>query len=106
MRILLDECLPRRLRTLLARHESMTAPDMGWAGKGNGELLRLAEGRFDVFLTSDRNLAFQQNVSGLQIAVIVLAARSNRFDALEPLMPKVLASLQQIRPGDVITVPS
>ena len=60
MRILLDECLPKRLKRDLTGHTARTVPEMGWAGKENGELLALATGQFDVFLTVDRNLSFQQ----------------------------------------------
>lgn len=72
MRVLLDECLPRRLKRDLAGHDVRTAPEMGWASKHNGELLHLAERQFDVFLTVDRKLRFQQNLSAFDIAVIVL----------------------------------
>jgi hypothetical protein len=101
MKILLDECLPRRLKSYLAGHECKTAPEMGWASKSNGELLKLASGRFDVFVTIDAKLAFQQNVSDFQIAVITLAANSNRLEALTPLVAEILASLADLRPGQV-----
>lgn len=93
MRVLLDECLPRRLKRELVGHDVKTAPEMGWASKRNGELLALAVSRFDVFLTADRNLSYQQDVSAFDIAVVVLAARSNRLDDLRPLMPGVLEIL-------------
>ena len=66
---------------------------MGWASKRNGELLALAAGAFDVFLTVDRNLSYQQDVSAFKIAVIVLVAQSNRIDDLRPLAPRVLELL-------------
>ena len=93
MRVLLDECLPRRLKRELAGHEVRTAPEMGWASKRNGELLALAVGQFDVFLTADRNLSYQQDLSSFDIAVVVLVARSNRLDDLRPLVPRVLEML-------------
>ena len=93
MRVLLDECLPRRLKRQLAGHEARTAPEMGWATKRNGELLALAVGEFDVFLTADRNLSYQQDLSSFDIAVVVLIARSNRLDDLRPLVPRVLEIL-------------
>lgn len=93
MRVLLDECLPRRLKRELAGHESRTAPEMGWASKRNGELLALAVGQFDAFLTADRNLSYQQDLSLFDIAVVVLVARSNRLDDSRPLMPRVLEKL-------------
>ena len=93
MRVLLDECLPRRLKRELVGHDVKTAPEMGWASKRNGELLALAAGEFDAFLTADRNLSYQQDVSAFDIAVIVLAARGNRLDDLRPLVPGLLELL-------------
>jgi len=93
VRVLLDECLPRRLKHELAGHEARTAPEMGWASKRNGELLALAVGQFDVFLTADRNLSYQQDLSSFDIAVVVLVARSNRLDDLRPLVPRVIEML-------------
>ena len=90
MRILLDECLPRRLNQELVGHDARTVPEMGWASKRNGELLALASGQFDIFLTADRNLSYQQDVSGFDIAVVVVVARSNNIDELRPLVPQVL----------------
>jgi predicted nuclease of predicted toxin-antitoxin system len=77
MRILLDECVPRRLTHELGDHEVRTVTEMGWAGMKNGALLQLAAESFDVLLTTDRNLAFQQNTATLPLGVIVLRAPSN-----------------------------
>lgn len=104
MRVLLDECLPRRLKRELVGHDAKTAPEMGWASKTNGELLALAAADFDVFLTSDRNLSYQQNVSAFDLAVIVLIARSNSMDDLQPLVPKVLETLATAQAGTVTLV--
>ena len=93
MRVLLDECLPRRLKRELVGHDARTVPEMGWASKRNGELLALAVGQFDVFLTADRNLSYQQDVSSFDIAIVVLVARSNRFEDLRPLAPRILEIL-------------
>jgi predicted nuclease of predicted toxin-antitoxin system len=93
VRVLLDECLPRRLKRELVGHDVKTTPEMGWASKRNGELLALAVSRFDVFLTADRNLSYQQDLAGLDIAVIVLAAGGNRLDDLRPLVPQLLEML-------------
>jgi hypothetical protein len=73
----------------------------GWTGTKNGELLALASERFDVFITVDRNLSFQQNVTGLRIAVIVLRARTNRLSDLLPLVPHLLSALDAAEPGAV-----
>lgn len=72
MKILLDECVDRRLASDLVGHEVSTVEQMGWKSKENGELLALAAKRFDVFVTTDRNLSFQQNVGTLEIAVVVM----------------------------------
>ena len=104
MRVLLDECLPRDLTKLLQGHHCKTTKEMCWDGKKNGELLRLAEQEFDVFLTVDRNLSRQQNISKFQITAVVLAARSNRIEDLVHLVPEILKALQRSRPGEVIGV--
>ena len=106
MRVLLDECLPKRLKRELVGHDVKTAPEMGWASKRNGELLALAGGRFDVFLTADRNLSYQQDLSSFDIAVLVLVARSNRLDDLRPLVPKILEALLTARRGAATLVAS
>ena len=98
MRILLDEDLPRRLCALLVGHEATTVPRSGWAGVKNGRLLALAATRFEVFLTMDGNLEFQQNLATLPIAVRVLDAVSNRIEDLEPLVPELLEALQNVEP--------
>ena len=90
MRVLLDECLPRRLKREFVGHDVKTAPEMGWASKKNGELLALAVGQFDVFISADRNLSYQQAPSSFDIAIIVLVALSNRLEDLRPLMASVL----------------
>jgi hypothetical protein len=93
VRVLLDECLPRRLKRELVGHDARTAPEMGWASKRNGELLALAVGQFEVFLTADRNLSYQQDASSFDIAIVVLVAPSNRFEDLRPLVPRILDAL-------------
>jgi predicted nuclease of predicted toxin-antitoxin system len=104
MRILLDECLPRKLKAELPGHDVRTVPEMGWAGKTNGELLRLAAGRFDVFVTVDRDLSHQQNISAARVAVITLAAPSNRLEVLRPLMPLVQTALSRVQPGELLRI--
>lgn len=104
MRVLLDECLPRRLAVALVGVEACTVPAAGWAGKTNGELLALADTGFDVFLTIDRNLVHQQSLDGRRLAVMVIVASSNRLDDLLPLVPAMLDMLSRIRPGEVMRV--
>ena len=107
MRILLDECLPRRLRGGLPGHDVRTVQELGWSGTKNGALLRrAAEDGFAVFLTVDRNLEYQQHVPGLGLAVVALRARSNDVVDLEPLMPSVLAVLATLSPGRIVRVPA
>jgi hypothetical protein len=106
-RILLDECIPRRLRRSLPGHEVRSVQELGWSGTKNGALLRLAVAdRFAVFLTVDRNLEYQQHVPGLGLAVVALRARSNDIDDLAPLMPMVLELLPTLQPGQVVRVPA
>ena len=93
MRVLLDECLPRRLRSELTDHHVQTAAQMGWAGVKNGELLQMAASEFDCFVTVDRNLQFQQHIGTLPVAVLVMRARGNRIEDLLPLMPEVRRAL-------------
>src|SRR5712692_9506041 len=105
MRILVDECVPRRLRRELPGHDVLTVPEMGWSGKKNGELLQLMiPENFAVFLTVDQNLRYQQNLRTAGIAVIVLVAASNRLPDLIPLMPTVLNALATIQKGDYLEV--
>jgi Domain of unknown function (DUF5615) len=87
MRVLLDECVDWRLSRDITGHEVKTARQMGWSAIKNGELLALACDQFDVFVTVDQNLSFQQNVGALKIAVIVLRAKSNRLAELRRLVP-------------------
>ena len=104
VRVLLDECLPRRLTRDLVGHDARTAPEMGWASKRNGELLRLAEREFDVFLTVDRKLQHQQNLPTLSIAIIVMVARTNTLLDLRPLIAEVLRVLPTAKPGQALIV--
>ena len=99
MRVLLDECGPRALGKELRGHEVKTVSEAGWAGVKNGELLQLAANEFDVFLTIDRNLEYQQNFSGVVLAVVVIHAPSNDIAVLRPLMPAVLAAIPRAKPG-------
>lgn len=99
MKILLDECVDRRFAKELPGHFVKTVPQMGWATIKNGELLALAENEFDVFLTVDRNLSFQQNLPKFNIAVLVMQSRSNRLADLKPLAPKVLSILPSLTKG-------
>ena len=104
MRVLLDESLPRKLGLDLAGHEVTTVQKCGWAGLKNGELLRRASAEYQVLITGDQNLEFQQNPGALPIAVVVLIAVNNRIESLRPLIPKLLDVLKVIRPGQFVRV--
>jgi hypothetical protein len=102
-RILLDECVPRRLRRELPDLPVSHVLDEGWAGQRNGVLLRLMrEAGFAVLVTVDRNLAYQQNVAAAGITVIVLHARGNRVSDLVPLLPALREALPTATPGQVM----
>ena len=104
MKVLLDECIDRRLARDITGHDVKTVPQMGWAGIKNGDLLTLAEKQFEVFVTVDRNLSFQLNLPRYNIAVLVLLCRSNRLQDLRPLVPELLGSLPTARLGDVLWI--
>jgi len=104
MRLLLDESLPHDLAALILGHQVSTVRHQGWASFKNGKLLALASTKFDVFITADRNLEFQQNLAQLPIAVVVLAARRNRLQDLEPLLPELAIVLNDLVPRTLCTV--
>ncbi len=104
MRILLDECLPKKLKRELAEFDVMTVADCQWKGKKNGQLLRLAEKQFDLFITIDRGIRYQQNLVQFDLAVITLSAPTNRFESLQPLMAEVKRVIHQLSPGKVLQI--
>lgn len=99
MRVLLDECVPTAIRQLLPDHTCATVAYMGWAGIKNGELLRFAESRFDVFLTSDQNLRYQRNLVGRRIAVVQLS--TNNLRRLVAAGALIQSAVTAARPGEV-----
>ena len=99
MRVLLDECVDWRLARDIPGHNVKTARQMGWTTIKNGELLALAAAEFDVFVTVDRNLSFQQKLDAYEVAVLVLGATSNRLADLRPLIPKLLTAIERAQPG-------
>jgi len=104
MRVLLDECVDRRILRHLTGHQVTTVSKRGWAGVKNGQLLALAEKEFDVFVTMDRNLSFQQSLPKFGIALVVLRARSNRLGDLLPLVPEIVAAISSSKPGVAFVV--
>ena len=105
MRLLLDECVTRYLKPDLVGHDVLTVEEAGLKGLKNGELLRAMTGRFDGLITVDRNLPFQQNLSSIHFAIIILVTERNRREELSALVPQALLALKTIRPGDVIRLP-
>lgn len=104
MKVLLDECIDWRLARAISGHEIKTARQMGWSAVKNGELLTLASQHFDVFVTVDRNLSFQQNIKDTEVAIIVLQARTNRLADLKPLVPQLLRAIDFAKRGGVTVV--
>jgi predicted nuclease of predicted toxin-antitoxin system len=106
MKVLIDECAPRALKHSLAArgHQCLTVQEAGWAGKQNGELLRLAEGGFDVLVTLDTNLQYQQNLTRRKIAIVVIRATSNRLSYLSPYFADCAKVLETIKPGEIVLV--
>jgi predicted nuclease of predicted toxin-antitoxin system len=102
VRILLDKQLPRDLARHLSGHFVRTVQQQGWNGLGNGALLiRAAAANFEIFVTADQNLQFQQNLAGLPLAVIVLNARSTAIAHLMLLVPTLQQAIGEVRPGEV-----
>jgi uncharacterized Fe-S cluster-containing protein len=104
MRVLLDENLPQQLRHHLAGHSVATVTYMGWQGYKNGRLLDAAQGNFDVLITMDQNLPYQQDVGKRDIAVLLVAAFDNRIETLLPIIPKILEALTAVIPGEYVVV--
>jgi uncharacterized protein DUF5615 len=104
MRLLLDECLPRRLKTALPDHEVRTVTEMGWSGIKNDQLFALADQQFDGFVTVDRGLPHQRPRDTRWTMVVVPRARSNRLAELLPLVPALLRGLAVHRPGEVVEI--
>ena len=104
MKLLLDECVVRDLKKDLAEHEVSTVVEAGFGGLENGQLLRAAAGKYDVLITVDRNLPFQQNIDSLQIAILILSSTGITYADLKPLIPKILIQLSSTQPGQIYRV--
>ena len=104
MKILLDECVDRRLARELAEHSVSTVPRMGWAGIKNGDLLALAEKEFDAFITVDRKIATQQDLTKFKIPVLLLRARTNRLEDIRPLAVELLEKLPRASAGELTII--
>ena len=106
MRLLIDECLPRKVKFLFAEggHTCETVGDAGFSSKENGELIALADKSFDVPITIDKNIRHQQNIKGRNIAILIIRPASNDLDDIRPHIPQALAALKTIRPCQVVEV--
>jgi predicted nuclease of predicted toxin-antitoxin system len=106
MKVLIDECAPRALLRFLTErgHQFRTVQEVGWSGKQNGELLKLAEQDFDVLVTLDVNLQYQQNLKQRKISIVVIRSASNRLIDLLPLFVVCARALQSIRPGEFVEI--
>jgi predicted nuclease of predicted toxin-antitoxin system len=104
MKLLLDECVTRKLKRDLAGHDVLTVTDAGFRGLKNGALLRAASGTFDVLITVDRNLQYQQNIRSLPIAVVIIVAGGITYDKLKPVGPLIENALKTINPGEMIKI--
>jgi hypothetical protein len=104
MKVLPDECVTRYLKRDFAGHEVLTVEEAGFKGLKNGRLLQAASGQYDVLVTVDQNLQYQQNLKSFGIAVIVLKAQRSTYPMLKPLMSQVLVTLDKIKPGEMIEV--
>ena len=102
---MLDNCVPWRLAQHIAGHQVTSVVDLGWANLKNGLLLEAMADRFDVFLTVDKSLPFQQRLDDRPFAVVILRAKTNRLSDLLPLVPDLLQALERVSPGDVRLVP-
>lgn len=98
MRILLDECVPWPMHKILVGHECSTAQSRGWGGYKNGDLLRLAEDEFDLFITSDQNLRYQQSLAGRRIAILELS--TNNLRRIRSAADHVLSEVATMRPSE------
>jgi predicted nuclease of predicted toxin-antitoxin system len=102
MKVLLDECAPKYLKRALTEHEVQTVQEAGWSGLKNGELLALAQEHFEVFVTADKNLRYQQNLKERNIPIVELP--TNTLSVVKKLVGTVNQILAEIRKGDYVQV--
>ncbi|CAN5592428.1 hypothetical protein BH10ACI3_BH10ACI3_04890 [soil metagenome] len=102
MKIIIDECVPSIVKRGLPARNIVSVQDMGWAGVKNGELLKLVASQFDVFITSDKNLRFQQNLAEIDIAILLLP--SNQVPVIKELLPQINDALDSIGSHDFVEI--
>ena len=106
MRVLIDECIPRKFKFDLSGHgyECTTVKEAGFAGKRNGELIALADGKFEILITVDKNVRYQQSLVGRRISILIIRAKSNRLADLRLRLADCLAAMYSIEPAQVIEI--
>jgi len=104
MRVLLDECVNPRVKAAFAKHEVRTVVEMGWGGVSNGKLIALAQQSFDVFVTVDQNLEYQQNLARLTLGLVVVAVADNNIKYYRPIFAELLKAAESVQPGQAIHV--
>jgi hypothetical protein len=104
VRVLLDECVPRKLGALLSGHEVLTVPRAGLAGITNGKLLAQAEESFEAFITLDHKMLFQQNLSAVLLKIIVVRATTNRLEDIKIHIPAILGALETMLAGEIMVI--
>ncbi|CAN5124213.1 hypothetical protein BH20ACI2_BH20ACI2_24060 [soil metagenome] len=104
MKLLLDECVTNYLKADFVDHSVSTTDEAGFKGLKNGKLLEVASSKFDVLVTVDQNLRFQQNIKNFDIAILVLRAKRSTYAMLKPLVPRALAELESISSGEIVVV--
>lgn len=102
MKIIIDECVPSIVKRGLPERGIVSVQDMGWAGVKNGKLLQLVAAEFDVFVTSDKNLRHQQNLSTLSLAIVLLP--SNQVPVIRELLPQIDETLLSIQPQQFVEI--
>ena len=103
-RVLFDEDVPKQLRRDLAEYDIRTVQEQGWSSLKNGELLRVASDGFDVLLTADKNLQYQQNIARFDIGIVVLALRDTRLPSLQSKLLEIRAAIAEVVPGAVVRI--
>ena len=104
MKLLLDECVPRRLKHDFVGYEISTIDEAGFKGLKNSKLISATNGIFEVLITVDKNIEYQQNKKDLPIAIIILSANSNRYESFSPLISEALKILEIIKSGEIIKI--
>ncbi|MEI6233214.1 MAG: DUF5615 family PIN-like protein [Planctomycetota bacterium] len=104
MKILFDENVPRRLKRFLPGHDVLTVQEIGWGSIKNGALLKKADPVFDVLITVDKNIQYQQNFTGFKISVVTLLSKSSKLEFLIPLVPELLMQLDCLKIGGGVVV--